>query len=104
ARSIVILLREGDDVVVAAGAGHVIDGEGRRVPIAGSSFGEVLEGGRSRRITRAGAGAGLASPALGVPDADSALLVPMHYRRNAIGVLAAFDRSRPGEQFSLADE
>ena len=104
ARSIVILLRDGDELVVAAGAGRVIDGEGRRVPITGSSFGEVLEGGRSKRIAQAGAGAGLPSLELGVPDADSALLVPMHYRRSAIGVLAAFDRARPGEQFSLADE
>ena len=65
----------------------------------------MLEGGRSRRIGRTGAAdGGLPSIALGVPEADSALLVPMHYRRNAIGVLAAFDTGRPGEQFSIADE
>jgi signal transduction histidine kinase len=104
ARSIVILLREGDQLAVAAGAGEVLGGEGRSVPIAGSSFGEVLEGGRSRRITRTTEGARLPPIELGVTEADSALLVPMHYRHNAIGVLAAFDTARPGEQFSIADE
>jgi signal transduction histidine kinase len=104
ARSIVIMLRDGDQLAVAAGAGDVRDGEGRHVPIAGSSFGAVLEGGRSRRLTRATAGAGLPPTELGVTEADSALLVPMHYRRSAIGVLAAFDTARPGVQFSVADE
>lgn len=104
ARSIVILLREGDDLVVAAGAGQISDGQGRRVPVAGSSFGEVLEGAQSRRITRSTAGVRLPSAELGVPEADSALLVPMYYRRSAIGVLAAFDRAYAGEQFSAADE
>lgn len=104
ARSIVILLREGDELVVAAGAGQLSDGEGRRVPVAGSSFGEVLEGAKSLRITRATAGVRLPSAELGVPEAESALLVPMYYRRSAIGVLAAFDRAYAGEQFSVADE
>jgi signal transduction histidine kinase len=40
---------------------------------------------------------------LGVPDAHSALIVPLVYRGSALGVLAAFDRRRQGT-FSELDE
>ena len=37
-------------------------------------------------------------------DAQTALLVPMLYRGDAVGVLAAFDRGQDGEAFTEDDE
>ena len=47
ARTVLIMLREGDELVVAASAGHAADARGRRIPIAGSTSGQVLERGRA---------------------------------------------------------
>src|SRR5579875_2194780 len=41
---------------------------------------------------------------LGVPDARTALLVPMLHRGVGIGVLAAFDHGSDGTEFSAEDE
>ena len=43
ARSLVIMLREGDELVVQASAGHAREMRGARLPIAGSTSGQVLE-------------------------------------------------------------
>ena len=51
ARSLVILLREGDDLVVAASAGVTERATGVRVPIEGSTTGQVLES-RTRAADR----------------------------------------------------
>ena len=40
------MLREGHELVVHASAGHVQDMQGKRLPIAGSTSGQVLERGR----------------------------------------------------------
>ena len=93
ARASLILLRDGDELVVAAGAGHVADGDGARLPLAGSTAGQVLAEGRPRRIADAVARAADRRPsssALG--HAATALLVPLVYRGQRLGVLAAFDR------------
>ena len=42
ARSMIIMLREGDEFVVAAAAGHVTAATGLRFPIDGSTSGQVL--------------------------------------------------------------
>ena len=42
ARSVVIMLREGPNLVVTASAGHAVDVRGQRLPIAESTSGEVL--------------------------------------------------------------
>ena len=42
ARSLVIMLREGHDLVLAASAGHVRDVHDTRMPIAGSTSGHVM--------------------------------------------------------------
>jgi signal transduction protein with GAF and PtsI domain len=46
ARTVLIMLREGDELVVAASAGHATDARGRRLPVAESTSGEVLENNR----------------------------------------------------------
>jgi signal transduction histidine kinase len=104
ARTVLIMLREGDHLVVAASAGHASDALGRRVPIAGSTSGQVLERDRPERITDAASQLRVGPADLGVPDAHSALLVPMRSRGSGLGVLMAFDRGPGAAEFSAVDE
>jgi signal transduction histidine kinase len=104
ARTVLILLLEGDQLVVAATAGHAGESRGRRVPIEGSTSGQVLERGQPERITDASSELRVGPADLGVPDAHSALLVPMRYRGNGLGVLVAFDRGPDAGTFSPEDE
>jgi len=103
ARSVVILLREGDHLVVTASAGVTTDRRGHRVPISGSTSGHVLERLRPERVD-AVSQLRIAPSELGVPDANSALMVPMTARGESIGVLAAFDRRPDGASFTADDE
>jgi len=104
ARTVLIMLRDGDELVVAASAGHVDGAEGSRLPISGSSSGQVLQRGRPERITDVSSHLLIAPDRLGVPDARTALLVPMLHRGTAVGVLAAFDRGQDGEPFTVEHE
>jgi signal transduction histidine kinase len=104
AQTVLILLREGEELVVAASAGHVSDARGRRLPITGSTSGQVLERDRPERVTDARAQLRVAPAELGVPEAHSALLVPMRHRGSGLGVLAAFDQGAEGADFSPGDE
>jgi signal transduction histidine kinase len=104
ARSLVVLLREGDDLVLAAAAGQVTAGDVARVPIAGSTSGEVLESERPRRIDDVDLQLRIPAERLGVSDASTALLVPLVYRGRPLGVLAAFDRLTDDEGFTGEDE
>lgn len=104
ARSLVIMLREEQDLVVHASAGHVNERRGTRVPLAESTSGQVLERRRPERISDVEARLGIAPKEFGVDGAQTALLVPMLYRGNAVGILAAFDRGESGEVFSAEDE
>jgi signal transduction histidine kinase len=104
ARSLVIMLRENDELIVKASAGHVKEMRGARLPIAGSTSGQVLEHGRPERITDVAARLRIAPREFGVADAQTALLVPMLYRGEALGILAAFDRGEDGSVFSEDDE
>src|SRR5262249_38616334 len=49
--AVLTLRREGDELAVAAGAGHVSLAEPRHIPLQGSTAGEVLAERRSRRLT-----------------------------------------------------
>jgi signal transduction histidine kinase len=104
ARNVLIMLREGDELVVAASAGHTRDASGRRMPMAQSTSGQVLERGRPELITDVGSRLRIAAEELGVPDARTALLVPMVHRGIGLGVLAAFDRGQDAEPFTARDE
>ncbi|HTU86349.1 MAG TPA: GAF domain-containing sensor histidine kinase [Solirubrobacteraceae bacterium] len=104
ARTVLILLREGDQLVVAASAGHAGHARGRRVPIAGSTSGQVLEQGRPARISDASSQLMVGPADLGVPGAHSALLVPMLHRGSGLGVLAVFDHGPEAGAFSQEDE
>ena len=102
AGSVVIMLRDGEELVVQASAGHVREARGVRLPIADSTSGQVLEHRRPERITDVAARLRIAPSEFGVPDPQTALLVPMVYRSEAVGILAAFDRD--GGVFSEDDE
>lgn len=105
ARSVVIMLRDGPDLVVSAGAGHVEDMRGTRVSIADSTSGEVMRKRRSQRIGNASEKLRIAPLSVfGVPDPHTALLVPLLYRGEPVGVLAAFDRGPEGHGFTAEDE
>ena len=104
ARTLLIMLRERDELVVTASAGHATDCKDRRVPVSGSTSGQVLERGRPQRLGDAAAQMRVAVQSLGVPTASSALLVPMLHHGAGIGVLAAFDRGEEGAEFTTGDE
>jgi signal transduction histidine kinase len=104
ARSLVIMLREGGELVVRASAGHVQEDTGARLPIADSTSGQVLERRRPERIVDVSSRLRIAAEEFGVVEARAALLVPMIHRGAAMGVLAAFDRGEDGSVFSADDE
>jgi signal transduction histidine kinase len=104
ARSLVIMLREAEELVVRASAGHTENVREVRLPIAGSTSGQVLQRGQPERITDVAARLRIAPQEFGVPDAQTALLVPMVYRGDAVGILAAFDHGTSQAPFSEDDE
>ena len=105
ARTLLILLKEGDDeLVVAASAGHAEGARGSRLPIAESTSGQVLQTGRPARINDVGRDLQVGPASFGVPDATTALLVPMLHRGTGVGVLVAFDHGDAAEAFVDEDE
>jgi len=104
ARSLVIMLRDGEELVVTTSAGHIQQMSGMRLPIAESTSGQVLERRRPERITDVAARLRIAPTQLGVADPQTALLVPLLHRGEGVGVLAAFDRGEEGSMFSEDDE
>jgi two-component system, NarL family, sensor histidine kinase DevS len=104
ARSLVILLRDGTDLVVAASAGVTERATGARVPIDSSSTGQVLTSHDVQRIDDVNAHLRISAEQLGVADACTALLAPLVYRDVGLGVLAAFDRGAQSRGFSKDDE
>jgi signal transduction histidine kinase len=104
AQSVVIMLRDHNELVVTASAGRAAGALGHRFPISLSTSGQVLERGRAERISDVGSGLRIAPEELGVPEARYALLVPMLHHGAGIGVLAAFDRGADQQEFTLDDE
>jgi signal transduction histidine kinase len=105
ARGMVVLLPErgAPFLRVAASAGAIVPAA-RRLPIAGTRAGEALRGGVAIRIDDVGVDDRLYAASLGAPDAQTALLVPMAYRRRIAGVLVAIDRRDGAPAFCDRDE
>jgi GAF domain-containing protein len=103
ARALLIMLREGHELVAVASAGYLADPRRQRLPIEGSTSGSVLQRGRAERIVDV-TNLQITPAELGPPDAHAALLVPMLHRGLGTGVLAAFDRGERGGPFTETDE
>ena len=104
ARTVLIMLREGDQLVVAASAGHARGSRGHRIPVSGSTSGRVLERGRAERIVDVESHLKVAPEELGVHGARTGLLMPVVHHGAGLGVLAAFDRGLEREPFDQEDE
>jgi signal transduction histidine kinase len=104
ARSLVILLKDGEELVVVAGAGHSEPRIGARIPVSTSTSGKVMLMQRPSRISNVANQLLISPRTLGVLEARSALLVPLTYRDKPIGVLAAFDRGPTPTAFTDDDE
>ncbi len=104
AQSMLIMLRDDGDLVVAAAAGNAADVHGLRLPVADSTSGYVLEHGRPERIADVASRLRISAAELGVPDAHTGLLVPMLHRGEALGVLAAFHLGADSPGFTEDDE
>ncbi|HEX8690239.1 MAG TPA: GAF domain-containing protein [Solirubrobacterales bacterium] len=104
ARTLMVLLVEGDELVVSAIAGEAGPELGVRLPLENSPLAELLRSERSERISDTSSRARAVVESLSIPP-SAALLVPIVYRARARGVLAAFDRSgERGGKFSSDDE
>jgi signal transduction histidine kinase len=103
ARSLLILLREGNELSLASIAGEREAGMGEsRIPIHSSIPGQVLEAREPRRVNDLGPSlmARPASPDSGV----AALLVPLIFRGQALGTLVALDPLGRDTGFTDEDE
>jgi signal transduction histidine kinase len=104
ARGLVIMLTEGEELVVAASAGEIDDGiRGRRLPAEGTVASQVLRSGRPERLSSISDRSQTAAGRLGI-DAESVLVVPLVFRGQTVGVLTALDRTEDGPQFHHDDE
>src|SRR4051794_26189337 len=104
ARDVIILLLEGDELRLAAGAGSLAVPDGVTVALADSPIGAVLRQRHAERIADPEGRIGVRLATLGVPDAEAALIVPLVYRGTALGALIAFDRLTGEVGFSRDDE
>ena len=105
ARSMILMLAEGEELAVAAAAGQVDSRTvGARLPRRTTVAGEVLARGRAERIGDVSARLGVDDEHMGIVGAETGLLVPLVYRGVAVGVLAAFDRLGAELQFGDDEE
>jgi signal transduction histidine kinase len=104
ARSLVILLEDGGELVAVATAGELKrDVRGRQIAIEDSTSGQVLRSLRAERVADVSARLRISPAELGV-EADAAMLVPLAFRGRPLGLIAAFDRLTHGPEFSGEDE
>ena len=103
ARTVVILLADGDELVLSASAGHGRRDLKARIPVAGSTSGEAMRRGETTRVDDANE-LTISANQFGVEDPTTALIVPLAHRGDGLGVLLAFDRGEDASTFTLDDE
>jgi signal transduction histidine kinase len=104
ARTVLILLVEGQELAHAAGAGETpSSGRDVRIPIDDSVPGAVLRSRKPERLADVRSRVRLSLGEL-PPDARTALLVPLVFRGQSHGLLIAFDRTTDGPEFTPEDE
>jgi two-component system, NarL family, sensor histidine kinase DevS len=105
ARSLVLLLAEGDELMVAASAGQVqSQAVGSRIPIGATAAGDVLSSAHPKRMSDAQTMLTLDDAGLGVVGAETGMLIPLVYRGTPLGVLAAFDSMAGDAEFDRDQE
>ncbi len=87
ARTLVVYLPEGEELVAVSGSAMRSDSQ-PRLPLNGSLAGQVLLSGRPRRV---GAEVDAAQLEQLAPDAKAAILVPLVFRGEPLGVLAGIN-------------
>ena len=103
ARVLVVALREGDQLVIRAASGEVDRSYlGTAMALTDSLSGEVLRSGRPVRLSSSAPG--VRAVLLKTFGATTELAVPMRFRGEGLGVLAAMDRLTGGPEFSADDE
>jgi signal transduction histidine kinase len=102
ARALLVLLRRGDHLFVAARAGEVAeDLHDLEVPLDDAVFGGAMEERVSQRLERGSPPSkARLRERLG---AEAALVVPLNFRGRAVGVLVALDREAGGAEFDQED-
>jgi signal transduction histidine kinase len=104
ARSLLIILEEGPELVAAATAGELASElRGRRMPGDGSLVGQVLRSGAVQRVADVSSRLRL-SPEDLAAEAAAVLLVPLVFRGRPLGVIIGFDRLAGGPEFTAEDE
>ena len=96
AQGLLLMLREGDELLVAACAGLVQAARGTRLAVAGSLPGQALERGQPVLVTDMATELQIDPAELGVADGHVALLVPLLHREAGVGIFAAFDQDAGG--------
>jgi signal transduction histidine kinase len=103
ADGLLIWLRHGDQLRIAAVAGHADVPDHASIPLGASTAGEALRAGRSVRIEDAQQM--LINPAeFGMSQASSSLIVPLVHRGRGLGVLVAFDSRGATASFDADNE
>jgi signal transduction histidine kinase len=103
ARAMLVALRAGGNLVVQAGAGEVpADVIGRHIAVEGSVAGDVLRTQQPERLAHAPSRLRFALAEQ--VNAATGLVVPLVFRGEAVGVLAAFDRTVAGPEFTAEDQ
>jgi signal transduction histidine kinase len=102
ARGLLVLLRRGDHLFVAAHAGAIqADVREIKVPIDDPVFGAAMEDQVSQRLER---GSPPSQARLRERlEAEAALVVPLLFRGRAVGTLVALDREAGGVEFDQED-
>jgi signal transduction histidine kinase len=102
ARVMVLALREDDELVIRAASGEVDRSQlGLPIPLESLS-GHVLRSGRAQRLSDSTPG--MRAVLLDAFSAHTELVVPLRFRGQGLGVLAALDRLSDGPEFSPEDE
>ena len=104
ARSVLMLLQEGVDLVIHSRAGDTEAQIGAHLPVAGSISGRVMLTKSPARVHDPSSEMRISPAVLGVSEVRTALLVPLVYRDEALGMMAALDRDADSSEFDESDE
>jgi len=103
ARLLLVLLAEGDELVVAAAAGEGAQVIGTRLSTAQTALAEILRTGHAERLTDLSSRVRLGLGEL-TDGASAAMLVPLNFHGRPLGLLAALDRFDSAVAFTADDE